>query len=338
MLVTDFDFQLPSHLIAHYPLPQRSASRLMLLSRQDETIQHRQFNDLPQLLTERDLLIFNDTRVIPARLYGKKLSGGKLEILIERIINQHCALAHIRASKPLQPNSLFNVADGILVKMIERQDDLFLLEFQDSRSVLEILQQVGHMPLPPYIERQDESLDQDRYQTIYAKNLGAVAAPTAGLHFDEQLLQILKTKVDMDFVTLHVGAGTFQPVRVKNITDHVMHSEYCDVSATVVAKILKCKQKGGRVIAVGTTVARTLETAAQSGGIQSFQGQTKIFIYPPYFFKCIDALITNFHLPQSTLLMLVSAFASKDFILKAYQTAVSQQYRFFSYGDAMLIT
>lgn len=343
---TDFSFELPPELIAQHPLPQRSASRLLCLDGMDGGIVHRQFVDLVDQLAHGDLLVFNNTRVIPARLWGQKETGGKLEILIERVTGSHSALAHVRCSKSPKPGSRILLAEeeGAApgphsLKVTAREGALFAISSVGGESLADILGQIGHMPLPPYIERPDESADQDRYQTVYAEREGAVAAPTAGLHFTEALLEQLDAKgVQRATVTLHVGAGTFQPVRADDIEDHVMHAEFVEVDATVCAAVGETRKRGGRVVAVGTTAVRSLESASASGEIQPFTGDTDIFIYPGYRFRSVDAMITNFHLPESTLLMLVSAFAGRDAIMRAYQEAVEQRYRFFSYGDAMMIT
>jgi len=283
-------------------------------------------------------LVFNDTRVIPARLFGNKETGGKVEILLERILEDQRMLAQLRASKTPKPGSMIYLQDDIKLELMEREDDMFVLDVIGEMTVLELMQQLGHMPLPPYIQREDNVEDMDRYQTVYARNPGAVAAPTAGLHFTNELMQVITEQgIESVFVTLHIGAGTFQPVRVDNIEEHQMHSEYLDVSADVCEKVEQCKARGGRVIAVGTTAIRCLETAAQAGKLKSYQGETNIFIYPGYNFKIIDGLITNFHLSESTLLMLVSAFAGRDNIMDAYQHAIDEAYRFFSYGDAMFL-
>lgn len=335
---TDFHFDLPDHLIARYPTPQRSGSRLLVLDRHSGQLSDRHFTDLPTFLRPGDLLVFNNTRVIPARLFGQKETGGKVEILVERITGHDTCLAHVRASKSPKPGSRILVEGGGELRMEGRAGDLFRLKRETGGALLELLETRGHMPLPPYIDRADESLDQNRYQTVYAQTPGAVAAPTAGLHFDEALLEQLRSQgIETAFVTLHVGAGTFQPVRADDIREHQMHSEWLEVSAATVARIIATKAQGGRVFAVGTTSVRCLETAAQSGALQPFQGDTRIFIYPGYRFRVIDGLITNFHLPESTLIMLVSALAGRDNVLNAYRHAVAQHYRFFSYGDAMLI-
>jgi len=336
MQTADFDFHLPEELIAQYPLEHRTASRLLHM-REGEVFD-RQFTDLLDLLSPGDLLVFNNTRVIPARLHGQKETGGKVEVLVERVLDEHHLLAHVRASKSPKAGARLILEEAIKVTMLERQGDLFKLRFDTQGNVFDLLEQYGHMPLPPYIERADEAEDQQRYQTVYAKHPGAVAAPTAGLHFDQEMLDKLKLKgVESAFVTLHVGAGTFQPVRVENIEDHHMHAEYIDVDESVIEQIRQTKANGGRVIAVGTTSVRSLESAAMRGGLAAFHGDSEIFIYPGYEYKVIDAMITNFHLPESTLLMLVSAFAGYEATMKAYRHAVDQKYRFFSYGDAMFI-
>jgi len=345
MRTDDFYFDLPDELIAQQPCEQRTASRLLHLSRTpeagEEAIQHRHFKDLVELLNAGDLLVFNDTRVIPARLYGQKATGGKVEVLIERLIDENHCLAHVRASKAPKVDSLLHIGDdgAYTLKVDARQGDLFVLSSNNDAKLTDIMQQVGHIPLPPYITRADEAVDFERYQTVYSKKPGAVAAPTAGLHFDDDLLEQLKEKgVQSTFVTLHVGAGTFQPVRAENIEDHHMHSEYLEVSQATVDMCRETRERGGRVIAVGTTAVRSLETASASGNLQAFSGETDIFIYPGYEFRSVDAMITNFHLSESTLLMLVSAFAGKEAIFEAYRQAIENRYRFFSYGDAMFIS
>lgn len=341
---TDFHYDLPDHLIARYPAEQRSGSRLLVLGRQNGSLADRQFRDLPGYLQPGDLLVFNNTKVIPARLFGQKDTGGKVEILVERITGEQTCLAHVRASKSPKPGSRIIVDGGAELRMEGRAGDLFQLKHKSSGgtatvgTLLDLLEQHGHMPLPPYIDRADENLDKSRYQTVYAQTPGAVAAPTAGLHFDDAMLEQLRASgIETAFVTLHVGAGTFQPVRADDIREHQMHAEWLDVSAETVAQINAAKRRGGRVIAVGTTSVRCLETAAQAGKLMPYQGDTRIFIYPGYTFRVIDGLITNFHLPESTLIMLVSALAGRDNLLNAYRHAVEQQYRFFSYGDAMLV-
>jgi len=292
------------------------------------------------MLMPGDLLVFNDTRVIPARLMGNKESGGRVEVLVERITGEHEVLAHVRASKSPGPGSRLLLEGEITVAVKGRVDDLFRLEFPSGQPVLEHLQAHGHVPLPPYIKRADEDADHERYQTIYARVPGAVAAPTAGLHFDAGIMQQLSDReIDTAYVTLHVGAGTFQPVRVEQLADHVMHHEYYEVSEATSRKIAETRRKGGRVVAVGTTVVRSLESAAREGeGLPTAcRGETNLFITPGYDFQCVDALLTNFHLPESTLLMLVSAFAGYQRTMAAYRHAIEAGYRFYSYGDAMFI-
>jgi S-adenosylmethionine:tRNA ribosyltransferase-isomerase len=343
MKLSDFDFELPNHLIARYPTEQRTASRLLHLNGQNGEVAHRQFPDVLSLLKRGDLLIFNNTRVIPARLLGHKDTGGKVEVLVERMIDEHKVLAHVRASKSPKEGARLQLEESVWGTVIGRQEALFEIQFEGPQTVLELLEAHGHMPLPPYIDRADEESDKERYQTVYNEKPGAVAAPTAGLHFDEELLQKLADKgIEQAFVTLHVGAGTFQPVRVENILEHKMHSEYAEVSQDVVDAIIKTKERGGRVIAVGTTSVRSVESAAQESrfegdSLKPFFGDTSIFIYPGYEFLVVDALITNFHLPESTLMMLVSAFAGSENIKNAYQQAIEHEYRFFSYGDSMFL-
>ncbi len=334
---SDFHFELPSGLIAQQPLERRSDSRLLQLSLRDGGHCDRMFRDLPSLLRENDLLVFNDTRVIPARLHGHKESGGKVEIMLERLLSDKECLAQLRVSKSPHAGSAIFLEDGSRLEVIGRDGSFFHLRCLDG-ALAGLLQRLGHVPLPPYITREDTAADRERYQTVYAKNPGAVAAPTAGLHFDRGLLDKLGLRgVASVWVTLHVGAGTFQPVRSENIEDHRMHAEYLEVSETVCEAIEQAKNRGGRIIAVGTTAVRSLETAAANGELRPFSGDSRIFIYPGYEFKVIDGLITNFHLPESTLLMLVSALAGLEETRAAYRHAVQERYRFFSYGDAMLV-
>ena len=343
MRVADFSFELPESLIARYPQTQRSGCRLLSLDGPSGELTHGIFTDLLDKLDAGDLLVFNNTRVIPARVFGRKVSGGKIEVLVERVLDSKRILAHVRASKSPKPGAELLLGDNENIKatMVARHDTLFELEFNEDRDVFTLLEEIGHMPLPPYIDRPDEEADRELYQTVYSERLGAVAAPTAGLHFDQPLMDALKEKgVEFAFVTLHVGAGTFQPVRVDTIEDHVMHAEYAEVPQEVVDAVLACKARGKRVIAVGTTSVRSLESAAKAAEdalIAPFFGDTKIFIYPGYDYQVIDALVTNFHLPESTLIMLVSAFAGYKNTMNAYHQAVAEQYRFFSYGDAMFI-
>lgn len=341
MQVSKFSFDLPDDLIARFPKEDRSSSRLMYLNGDTSELKHLGFKDVVSLLKQDDLLIFNNTKVIPARMFGQKSSGGKVEVLVERVLDEHSVLAHIRANKSPKPGNIILLEDKFEVEMIQRQGDLFELKFLSQSKVLDILDEIGHMPLPPYIDRPDNADDRKRYQTVYGEKPGAVAAPTAGLHFDENIMQAIKDKnIDTAFVTLHVGAGTFQPVRVDTIDEHVMHSEYIEVPEEVVEKINATKAKGGRVVAVGTTSVRSVESAAwksSENALKPFYGDTDIFIYPGYEFKVVDAMITNFHLSESTLLMLVSAFSGYDNIINAYNVAVEEKYRFFSYGDAMFL-
>ncbi|MFP3425796.1 tRNA preQ1(34) S-adenosylmethionine ribosyltransferase-isomerase QueA [Pseudoalteromonas sp. SIMBA_162] len=341
MRVADFSFDLPDELIARFPKKDRTSSRLLSLDGPTGEISHKVFSDILELVNENDLLIFNNTRVIPARMFGQKASGGKVEVLVERVLDEHRVLAHVRASKSLKPGNEVILEGKAKATMIARHDTLFELEFDHSKNVLDTLNDIGHMPLPPYIDRPDDEADRERYQTVYGEKPGAVAAPTAGLHFDEPLMAALKNKgVNMAFVTLHVGAGTFQPVRVETIDEHVMHSEYIEVPQDVVDAVAQTKASGGRVIAVGTTSMRSLESAAKihGGQLDTYFGDTDIFIFPGYQFNVVDAMVTNFHLPESTLIMLVSAFSGQDNIMGAYNTAIEQKYRFFSYGDAMFLT
>ena len=335
---SDFSYFLPPGLIAQQPAQQRSGSRLLGLDGATGEVSDRLFTDLPDLLEPGDLLIFNDTRVIPARLTGHKASGGKVEVLVERLTGEHSVLAQGRASKAPVAGGRLHLEGALEVQVTGREDSFFCLEFQSDTPVIELLERYGHTPLPPYIERPDDNQDQQRYQTLFARVPGAVAAPTAGLHFDEALLDRLERKgVQRTFITLHVGAGTFQPLRVERLEDHRMHAEHVSVGEDVVEQIRQTRARGGRVIAVGTTVVRSLEAASQTGALQAWSGETRLFITPGYRFHAIDALITNFHLPESTLLMLVCAFGGYDAVMRAYRHAVAEKYRFFSYGDAMFV-
>jgi len=336
MKKSDFYYDLPARLIAQRPLPERAASRLLYLD-QNGALTDREFGDFIDLIKPGDLLIFNNTRVIPARLYGHKESGGKIEILIERLLGANEVLAHVRSSKSPKPGATLLLDGGHSCLVIRREEDLFLLAFEVD-NLDDLLQEIGHIPLPPYIERADELDDHDRYQTVFGTEPGAVAAPTAGLHFDEAMLKKIAEKgVDSAFVTLHVGSGTFQPVRVDDLSDHVMHAEQIEVDESVVAKVEETKNAGGRVIAIGTTAVRALESASRDGVLKTYRGDTRLFITPGYRFNCVDAMLTNFHLPESTLLMLISAFSSYENVMAAYRHAIEQEYRFFSYGDAMFI-
>lgn len=334
---SDFHYELPAHLIAQRPLDDRSASRLLTLDGQSGALADRYFADLPQLLNANDLLVFNDTRVIPARLLGRKASGGKIEVLVERVIGDTTVVAQVRASKSPKAGSRLQFG-AYTATVTGRDDDLFELSF--AAPVNTVLGAEGHMPLPPYIARADDAADLERYQTVYAEKPGAVAAPTAGLHFTEALLDAISAAgVRQCKVTLHVGAGTFQPMRGDIVEHHTLHSEWLEVSAAVCAAVAETRQRGGRVVAVGTTSVRALESAArQAGGLAPMRGETQLFLYPGAKFCVADALLTNFHLPESTLLMLVCAFAGYDRVIHAYRHAVREAYRFFSYGDAMLLT
>ncbi len=334
----DFDYVVPDALIAQHPLPQRSASRLMYVHPDQQEIQHHHFTMLPNWLKAHDLIIFNDTKVIPARLRGYKSSGGRVECLVERLLDKDRMLAHMRASKAPKPGQLISIDDAFTLTVLARKGELFELQSNAATPLLSLLQRFGEVPLPPYILRRPERRDEEDYQTIFARHPGAVAAPTAALHFDTHMLSLLQKKnIAMAQLTLHIGAGTFQPVREHNISQHTMHSEYVEVGSDLCEAIARCRGQGGRVIAVGTTVVRALETAGRSGNLSPFSGETQLFIYPGFRFQCIDALITNFHRPKSSLLMLVCAFAGYDNIMRAYQTAIQEHYRFFSYGDAMFI-
>jgi len=349
MRVADFSFHLPEHLIARYPKEDRTASRLMSLEGNSGELQDLNFTNIIDKLVPGDLLVFNNTRVIPARMFGQKASGGKIEVLVERILDDKRFLAHVRASKSPKAGAELLLENSVNAIMKARHGALFELEIQGDENVLTVLENIGHMPLPPYIDRPDEDSDKERYQTVYNEKPGAVAAPTAGLHFDDDLLAKIKAKgINFAFVTLHVGAGTFQPVKVEEIKDHIMHAEYVEVPSDVVEQIKQTKANGGRVIAVGTTSVRSLESAAKASikngetfdvnNLQEYYADTDIFITPGCPFNLIDGLLTNFHLSESTLLMLVSAFAGYVNIMHAYQHAIEQEYRFFSYGDAMFLT
>ncbi len=333
MFLSDFDYELPPDLIAQYPPARRRDSRLLVVGK---SLDDRQFRDLPALLNEGDLLVFNDTRVIRARLHGRKQTGGQVEILVERALPASEILAQVRASKTPKPGLILELAGGCDATVIGREDDMFRLRL--SVPVLEFLQQHGDVPLPPYLTRDSESADSERYQTIYAREPGAVAAPTAGLHFDERMLEETERMgVQHEYVTLHVGAGTFQPLREEQIEENRLHAERVQVSAEVCDAVRATRASGGRVIAVGTTSVRALETASASGDLQPLDGETDLFVVPGFAFRSVDAMLTNFHLPRSSLMMLVAAFAGRERILDAYRHAVENQYRFFSYGDAMLI-
>lgn len=338
MRISDFHFDLPEALIASHPLPERTASRLLALDGETGAVSDHRIVDLEMLLQPGDLLVLNDTRVIPARLHGHKASGGRVEVLVERLLGRAEALAHVRASRSPAVGGRLYLECGIEVEIAGREGGLLRLRFHGDTPLLELLERYGHVPLPPYVRRPDTPADRERYQTVFADCPGAVAAPTAGLHFDWALLSRLEQRgVELARLTLHVGAGTFAPVRVQRIEDHRMHAERLTVSETLCEQVAATRARGGRVVAVGTTVVRALETAAAAGDLRPYQGETDIFIYPGYRFRVIDALVTNFHLPGSTLLMLVSALAGQDRVLAAYRHAVARRYRFFSYGDAMFI-
>jgi len=338
MKKSDFHFDLPPELVAQEPLPERSSSRLLVVPPAPAGFSDRQIRDLPEFLRPGDLLVFNDTRVIPARLFGAKESGGRVEILLERITATDQVRAQIGASKSPKPSSRIRLDDGTQVTVLGREGEFYSLRFDTDEPLEDVLRRTGRMPLPPYIHRAVDIRDNERYQTVFAQHAGAVAAPTAGLHFDQHLLESLTERgVEFGHVTLHVGAGTFQPMRAESLADHRMHSEWLNVGAGLCAQVARVKAAGGRVIAVGTTVVRSLETAMRGGELMPFAGDTQIFIFPGYRITAVDALLTNFHLPESTLLMLVSAFAGRERILSAYRHAVEQRYRFFSYGDAMLL-
>jgi S-adenosylmethionine:tRNA ribosyltransferase-isomerase len=333
---SDFAYDLPEELIAQEPLAERSASRLLRVDGAIGAWSDHAFRDLPGLLNPGDLLVFNDTRVIPARIFGRKDTGGRVEVLIERAAGERTALAQVRASKTPRPGTRIQLEGGAAAEVTGREGDLFRLAL--DQPVFAVLEAHGHMPLPPYIRRSDGPADRERYQTIFAREPGAVAAPTAGLHFDPPMMARLEERgIRTARVTLHVGAGTFQPVREDDLSRHTMHAERARVDASVCAAVREAKAGGGRVVAVGTTVVRSLESAAAGGELEPWEGETRLFIRPGYRFRAVDALITNFHLPESTLLMLVSAFAGTGTVLSAYRHAVDRRYRFFSYGDAMLV-
>ncbi|MEM8499141.1 MAG: tRNA preQ1(34) S-adenosylmethionine ribosyltransferase-isomerase QueA [Pseudomonadota bacterium] len=340
----DFHFDLPLELIAHYPSEQRTDCRLLHLDGRSGAVSHAQFAAVKHLLEDGDLLVFNNTKVIPARLHGQKPTGGKLEILLERVLGDGLLLAQVGSSKPIKPGAELRIIAresheyvGSLF-MVERRGDFFILRLDEGLGFDDLFARAGHMPLPPYIKREDEQLDIERYQTVFASQSGAVAAPTAGLHFDEALIEdLIAAGIDTTFVTLHVGAATFQPIRVDDVEEHQMHSEYVDVNSECCEKVQATWRRGGRVVAVGSTSVRALESASQTGQLKPFCSDSALFIYPGYEFRCVDAMITNFHLSESSLLMMVSAFAGREHVLSAYQQAVAERYRFFSYGDAMFI-
>lgn len=335
LTLDDFDYVLPPHLVAQAPLPERGASRLLIMA--GDALEDRRFADLPELLAPGDLLVLNDTRVLHARLFGRKDTGGQVEVLVERVVGEAEVLAQVRASKPPKPGSRLHLEDALAVTVIRREGEFYRLRF--SGSAHELIERHGRLPLPPYIERAAAEADEARYQTVFAREKGSVAAPTAGLHFDDALLARLRERgIHTAHVTLHVGAGTFQPVRTRNLAEHRMHRERWHLPQATVAAIAAARARGGRVVAVGTTTLRTLESAALAGELKAGGGETDLFVTPGFRFRVVDRLITNFHLPKSTLLMLVSAFGGLERIRPAYAHAIAQGYRFFSYGDAMLIT
>ena len=334
----DYYFNLPEELIAQYPMESRTDSRLLVFDGNSDSKCDSLFKNVIEYINPGDLVVLNDSRVIPARLFGRKETGGKVELLVERVIDSNHCLCHIKASKAPKVGSSLILDDDYRLIVMDREDDLFRCRLFGDDDLYDVLEAVGHIPLPPYIQRSDEDKDFTRYQTVYAKHNGSVAAPTAGLHFDKSLLKAIEAKgASIDYVTLHVGAGTFQPVRTDDINDHKMHSERITVSQSLCDKIATTKQQGSKVIAVGTTVVRSLESAALSGKLSAYDGETEIFIYPGFRFKVCDAIVTNFHLPESTLLMLISAFIGREEVMNLYEHAINKQYRFFSYGDACLL-
>ncbi len=338
MNLSDFDYELPPELIAQSPAVERTASRLLHLDGASGAMTDRRFRDIAELMSAGDVMVFNDTRVIKARLTGRKKTGGRIEVLIERVLAGDHVFAQVRASHPPREGSVLVLADAVEATVIDRHGEFFRLRFENCEDVLQILERYGTVPLPPYIDRAAGTADEERYQTVYAREPGAVAAPTAGLHFDRLMLDTLRERgVVIAYVTLHVGAGTFQPVRVENLALHEMHSEWYHVPRETVDAIAQARREGARVVGVGTTCLRALETAAAGGELQAGFGDTRLFILPGYRFRVVERLLTNFHLPKSTLMMLVSAFGGMDNIRRAYRHAVEQRYRFFSYGDAMLI-
>jgi len=335
---SDFNYELPEALIAQAPLAERSASRMLVVRPGSEALVDQQVRDLPQWLRQGDLLVFNDTRVMPARLFGHKQSGGRVEIMVERLLPDSKARVQLGASKPSRAGTVIELEAGGRARVLGRDGEFYTLRFEVDDALESWLLRAGRLPLPPYIKREAGSDDDARYQTVYARELGAVAAPTAGLHFDQALLdQLCAHGIELGHVTLHVGAGTFQPVRVNDVREHQMHTEWLNVGPALVEQVRRTRAAGGRVVAVGTTVVRALESAMRDGELQPLAGETQIFIFPGYRIRSVDALLTNFHLPESTLLMMVSAFAGRERVFEAYRHAVQQEYRFFSYGDAMLL-
>ena len=339
MQLTDYDFTLPDDLIARYPAAQRSGSRLLYCDRGKHVVSHQRFTDIVSLLQPGDLLVFNNTKVMQARLFGQKDSGGRVEILLERLCSNNEALVQIRASKSVKVNQWIHLNEHCRLQVLAKSEGFYRVRLQaDSQTFEQVLENLGEIPIPPYFARRAEAIDKERYQTIYSKQLGSVAAPTAGLHFDDAIFQQLEQRgINTAFITLHVGAGTFQPLRDNEIKENSLHSEMVVVDPIVCQQVMTAKKQGKRVIAVGTTTARSLESAMQDGQLQPFSGETSLFIFPGYNFQCIDGLLTNFHLPKSSLLLLVAAFAGYDFMKQVYQTAITENYRFYSYGDAMLV-
>ncbi|MEM7304704.1 MAG: tRNA preQ1(34) S-adenosylmethionine ribosyltransferase-isomerase QueA [Pseudomonadota bacterium] len=334
----DFDYPLPTELIASKPVEQRDQSRLLVLDKDSETLEDRVFTNIVEYLSEGDLLVLNDTRVFPARLFANKESGGKIEILAERILSTHQIKAQLKSNRTPKIGAEIIINENVRAVITDRQEEFFILSFQNHLSALEVFERFGHVPLPPYIDRDDQAEDVERYQTVFADKKGAVAAPTAGLHFTKELLETLQSKgIQIAKITLHVGAGTFKPIKVDDPSQHIMHSEYGEVSQEVCDQISKAKVDGKQVTAVGTTCVRALESAAYNDGLKPLKGDTDIFITPGFEFKVVDNLITNFHLPKSTLMMLVSALAGHENIMQAYHHAIQNKYRFYSYGDAMFI-
>jgi S-adenosylmethionine:tRNA ribosyltransferase-isomerase len=338
MRLDDFHFELPHELIAQFPAPERAASRLLHLDGVTGAVSDRQFRDIVELIAPGDVMVFNDTRVVKARLAGRKQTGGHVEVLVERVFAPGQVLAQVHANRPPRPGSVLLLANAIEAAVLERRGEFFRLRFENCDDVFSLLDRHGAVPLPPYIEHAPDAGDEERYQTVYARERGAVAAPTAGLHFDEPVLAALRSRgVAFAYLTLHVGAGTFQPVRVQDLAAHEMHSEWYCVPQATVDTVARARAAGGRVVAVGTTSLRALESAAAGGELRAGYGETRLFIVPGYRFRIVERLVTNFHLPKSTLLMLVSAFGGMENVRRAYRHAVERRYRFFSYGDAMLI-
>ena len=337
MLTKEFSYNLPEDLIAQHPVSKRGASRMLVLEEECK-ISDTKFYKLPEYLKSGDLIVLNDTLVIPARLFLEKESGGKVELILERILSREKLMVQLRTNKTTKSGIFLFLNNEKIFQVEEKIDDMFLLRYTGEREVIDLFNEFGHMPLPPYIKRIDDSIDAERYQTVFSNKPGAVAAPTAGLHFTKGMLDKLSENgINNVKLTLHIGAGTFQPVRGDYVSEHKMHSEYMSIDQNTVSKIIETKNRGGRILAVGTTVVRSLESAVKNGTLTAYEGETNIFIYPGYKFNVVDMLLTNFHLPESTLLMLVCAFAGKENVMKAYHHAIKEKYKFYSYGDAMLI-